>query len=364
MSKDYYKVLGVDKNSSQDDIKKAFRKLAHEYHPDKKGGNEAKFKEINEAYQVLGDAQKKAKYDQFGSAFEHGQASGGFQGFDGFRDFNGYTNGFNINMEDLGDMFGNIGDMFGFGGGRRSANRARRGGDIQVLLTLEFTEAVFGVEKEIGLHKTVKCDHCHGNLAEPGTKIENCPTCGGSGHVSNVQRTIFGSMQVQTVCPTCQGDGKKYAQKCAKCHGQGVIRDQVKIKVKIPAGIDEGESIRLSGQGEAGEKSGPAGDLYLKVRINPDKRFERDGYNILSKSTISFSQAVLGDKIQVVTLDGAVKLKIPEGTHSGTVFKLKEHGVPRLQGRGRGDHLVEVNINIPKNISRRQRELLKEFENF
>jgi len=360
MSKDYYKTLGVEKTASQDEIKKAFRQKAHQCHPDKAGGDEAKFKEINEAYQVLGDQKKRAQYDQFGSAFEHGQAGGGFSGFDGFRDFSGFANGFNVNFEDLGDVFGGLGDIFGFGGGKQRGTRARRGNDIEVTLTIDFFEAVFGAEKEIGLAKTVKCDKCQGNGAEPGAKIETCKTCRGSGRVSRVARTIFGQMQTQVSCPDCDGEGKTFSQKCSKCGGRGIVRELTNLKIRIPAGIDEGESIRLAGQGEAGARGASAGDLYLKIRVKPDKRFERDGYDIKSKAEIKFSQAALGDKIEVATVDGPVKLKIPEGTQSGTVFRLRDRGVIKLNGRGRGDHLVKVIIKTPTGLSRKQKKMLEE----
>lgn len=361
MSKDYYKILDVGKNASQEEIKKAFRKKAHEYHPDKKGGNEEKFKEINEAYQILGDPKKKAQYDQFGSSFEQAQAGGGFSGFEGFRDFSGFTNGFNVEADDLGDIFSGIGDIFGFGSRGRS-KRSSRGEDIQVILTIEFSEAVFGVEKEISLKKKVVCDKCNGNGAEPGSKIETCKTCGGSGRITRVQRTILGNMQVQTTCRDCGGEGKKYSKLCAKCSGVGIIEEISNIKVKIPAGIDNGETIRLSGQGEAGVKGASAGDLYLKIRVMPDSKFERDGYNIRSKIEINFTQAALGDKIEITTVDGDIKLKIPSGTQSGTIFKLRDRGIFKLHGRGRGDHLVEVIIKTPKNLNKKQKELFKELE--
>ncbi|MDD4333424.1 MAG: molecular chaperone DnaJ [Patescibacteria group bacterium] len=368
MSKDYYKTLGVEKNANQDDIKKAFRKLAHEYHPDKKGGDEAKFKEINEAYQVLSDEKKRAQYDQFGSAFEHGQAGGGFSGFDGFT--NGFSSqGFNINMDDLGDMFGGLGDIFGFGGTRGGKRGPKKGRDIETLLTIDFSEAVFGAEKEISLKKIITCDKCHGNGAEPGAKIETCKTCGGTGRVIKMQRTIFGNMQVQATCNDCGGEGKIYSQKCSKCSGRGVAEEIVKLKLKIPAGIDNGESIRLTGQGEAGEKGGVAGNLYVKIRIKEDKRFMRNEYNIESEAEISFTQAALGDNIEVETVDGLVALKIPEGTQSGTIFKLKGKGVPILQSKGfwgdgskRGDHLVEILVKTPKNLTKKQKELLRELD--
>ncbi len=355
MSKDYYNILGVNKGASQDEIKKTFRKLAHEHHPDKIGGNEAKFKEINEAYQVLGYANKRAKYDQFGSAFEHGQASGGSQGFSGF------SEGFNINMDDLGDMFGGFGDIFGFGGNKsRGGKRASRGNDIEVSLTIDFMEAVFGVEKEISLNKIVKCEKCKGEGAEPGSKIETCKTCGGRGKTIRVQRTIFGQMQVEVGCSDCSGEGKIYKDKCAKCSGRGVVKEIVKLVVKIPAGINTGGAIRLSGQGEAGEKGATAGNLYLHIRVKEDARFKREGDDIFSKTYISFTQAVFGDKIDIETVDNTIKLKIPEGTESGTKFRLRDHGVPHLQNRGRGDHIVEIKIRTPKNLNRKQKELLKE----
>lgn len=361
MSKDYYNILGVQKNASQEEIKKVFRQKAHQYHPDKKGGDEGKFKEINEAYQVLGDVQKKAQYDQFGSGFENAQSYGGFHGFEGFRDASGFASGFNINMDDLGDVFEGVGDIFGFGrGGARGRTGPSRGNDIQTILTINFNEAIFGVEKEVGLHKTVKCDKCAGNGAEPGTNIETCKVCRGSGRVSKIQRTILGNIQIQTTCHQCGGEGEAYTQKCSKCHGHGIVRELAKLKVKIPAGIDNGETIRLSGHGEAGQKGGPAGDLYLQIKVNPDARFERDGYDILSKAEINFTQAALGDKIEIETIYGAVKLKIPEGTQSATVFKLRNKGIVKLHGRGHGDHLVKVIVKTPKNLSRKQKQLLRE----
>lgn len=359
MPKDYYKILGVDKNASQDEIKKAFRKMAHQHHPDKKGGDEAKFKEVNEAYQVLGNLQKRAQYDKFGSSFEHAQAGGGFSGFEGFRDFSGFTNGFDINFDDLNDIFSGIGDVFGFGGGNRKA-RARKGGDIQIDITIEFSEAVFGTEKEISFKKKVVCDKCAGGGAEPGSKMEICKTCGGLGRVMRAQRTILGNIQTQTACPDCGGEGKNYSQKCSKCGGFGVIQDITKIKVKIPAGVDNNETIRLSGYGEAGLKGAPAGDLFIRIKVNQDSRFRREGYDIFYQVEISIKQAVLGDKIEIPTVDGDIKLKIPEGTQSGKVFRLSGRGVPRLRGRGRGDQLVEVIVKIPTSLTREQKRKLEE----
>ncbi len=356
MSKDYYNILGVDKSASQDDIKRAFRKKAHEFHPDKTGGNEAKFKEVNEAYQVLGDAKKRTQYDQFGSNFEQAGAGGGFGGFGGFSNSAG---GVHVDMDDLGDIFGGIGDIFGFGSSRNET-RQQRASDIRVSIELDFLEAVFGVEKELNIKKKVVCDHCRGNIAEPGTKIENCSVCKGTGRVTKIQRTILGNMQVQSVCENCQGEGKTYVKKCVKCKGSGVVDGNDTFKIKIPAGIDDGETIRLSGKGEAGIKGGPAGDLYVVVRVKSDKRWERDGSDIKTREELSFAQAALGDKIKIETVDGNVNLKIPAGTQSGTIFKLRNKGIPRLRGGGRGDHFVKVVVKTPTGLNRKQKKLLEE----
>lgn len=359
MSKDYYKILGVSKTATEEEIKKAFRKEAHKHHPDKSGGDEAKFKELNEAYQVLGNKERRSRYDQFGSSFESGQAGGGQQA--NWGGFNG-GQGFNINMDDLGDLFGGFGDMFGFGGQRSQGQRKSRGGDIEVRLEIDFKEAVFGSEKIIRLNKSVVCSRCQGNGAEPGSKIETCPTCNGSGSVNQVQRTIFGQMQVQTICPTCQGEGKKITQVCSKCSGVGVTKETTELKIKIPAGIDTGESIRLTGQGEAGQKGAPAGDLYIHIAVIADKRFKRMGTTIFSQAHISFPQAALGTTIDITTVDGEVSLKIPAGTQSGKIFMLRSKGVPSLRGKARGDHQVEVIVDTPSNLSRKQKQLLEEFD--
>lgn len=354
---DYYKTLGIEKGASQDEIKKAFRKQAHQYHPDKKGGDEAKFKEANEAYQVLGDAQKRAQYDQFGSSFQHGQAGGGAGGFGGFS-----QGGFTVNMDDLGDAFSDF-----FSGGRSSGG-GRRGSDIETILEIDFREAIFGTEKEINLIKNNQCGHCDGNGVEPGARIDTCAPCSGSGRVTKIQRTILGQMQVQATCATCGGDGKTYSQKCTKCSGVGAVRGTSQTKVKIPAGIDEGQSIRLNGQGEAGQKGAQSGDLYLLIRIKSDPDFSREGDTIYSKKHINFAQAALGDKVEIKTVDGELNLKIPEGTQSGTQFRLRGKGVHRLNQQGifssiqnvRGDHLVEVIVDTPTKLSRKQKKLLGE----
>ncbi|MBU4216859.1 molecular chaperone DnaJ [Candidatus Parcubacteria bacterium] len=356
MSKDYYKVLGVDKNSSQEDIKKAFRKKAHEYHPDKKTGDEAKFKEINEAYQTLGDEKKKSQYDQFGSGYENmrGGQGGGFGGFSG-GGFGG------VDMDDLGDMFGGFGDMFGFGGGGR--RQQSRGADLQMNMTIDFAEAVFGIDKEVRVNKKVTCNHCHGNMAEPGSKVNTCSTCHGSGRVMRVQRTILGNIQMQATCDHCGGTGKTYEKKCTKCHGVGVVNDNVNLKVRIPAGINDGETIKLSGQGAAGEGGTPSGDLYLNITVKRDNRFQRDGYDIHTKIDISFTQAALGGKIEIETVHGVERLKVPAGTQSDTIFKLRGKGVTKLRGSGVGDHFVKVHVKTPTSLSRKQKSLLEELDN-
>lgn len=358
MSKDYYDILGVDKSASADELKTAFRKKAHVYHPDK-GGDAEKFKEINEAYQVLGNEQKRKQYDQFGSSFQNGQAGGGFNpGNMGGFDFSGFGGG-GVDMEDL---FGGFGDIFGFGGGRSSTKKNQPGRDLEIVINLEFLEAAFGLEKELSFTKNVSCKHCHSSGAEPGTKVDTCPTCGGSGQVIGVQRTILGNIQTRMTCSTCSGEGKTYSTKCSKCHGSGITKEDVNFKVKIPAGINNGESIRLSGQGEAGQKGAPAGDLYLKVYVSSHKKFIRDAYDIRTEESIMIKQAILGDKIDIETIHGTMTLKIPEGTQSGTIFKIKEKGVPKLHNRGIGDHFVKIIVDIPKGLNNKKTKLLEELD--
>ncbi|MFZ2190281.1 MAG: molecular chaperone DnaJ [Candidatus Magasanikiibacteriota bacterium] len=361
MSKDYYKILGVEKNASQDEIKKAFRKLAHQYHPDKQGGDEAKFKEVNEAFQVVGNAEKRGKYDQFGSDFAQ---QGGFGGGAGWEDFmraaRGGGGGFqNANFDfggiDLGDIFG---DMFGFGGGSRSRGRQARGNDIQVDIQLEFKEAIFGIEKEIRLNKNNACDVCGGNGVEPGSKMNTCSDCKGQGQVRRVQQTILGAMQTVGVCPSCQGTGQKAEKHCKHCSGKGTVKGESNYKIKIPAGIDDGQSIRLDGKGESGGANGSNGDLYVRVHVKEDKNLQRENENIFSEIHISYPQAVLGDKIEIETIDGQKKLVIPEGTQSHQQIRLRDLGVPHLHGRGRGDHYVKVIVDVPKKISRSAKKLL------
>lgn len=354
-------MLDVNKSASADEIKRAFRKKAHEFHPDKKGGDEAKFKEINEAYQILGDEKKRKQYDQFGDAAFSGQGFGGtgmnWEDFARAAQQGGFSSG-GIEF-DLGDLFGGLGDIFGMGS--RSGRRQRRGADIQTELRIDFKEAAFGAEKEVRLNKTVACKKCKGNKAEPGTPIETCKTCNGQGSVIQTQRTILGSFQSRSTCPDCGGEGRVSKEKCSSCRGTGLEKDLVDISIKIPAGIDNGQTIRMTGQGEASD-SGHYGDLYIKIRVKPDKNFEREGSNVLSSLEISFSQAALGDKIKIETIDGEVTLRIPAGTQSGTVFKLRGRGAHSLHGSGRGDQLVHVIVKTPERLSRAQKKLFEELK--
>ncbi len=358
MSKDYYNILGVNKSASADEIKTAFRKKAHQHHPDK-GGDAEKFKELNEAYQVLSNPQKRQQFDQFGSDFQNGQAGGG--GYGGFGG-QGFGQGMNINMDDLGDLFGGFGDIFGgFGGGHRS-RRASKGQDLVLDIKIDFKEAAFGADKEIAYPRVGNCPDCHGSGAAAGTKVNTCATCHGHGKVTRLQRTILGNIQTQVVCPDCQGEGRIPEKKCSHCQGAGRARVEEKFTVKIPAGIDNGESIRVAGRGEVSEKGIPAGDLLVRVKIAPHRSLKREGDDVRSSENIDVKTAILGGKITVETLDGTFDLKIPEGTQPNTVFRLKDRGITRLRGRGRGDHFVEVKVNIPKTISKQAKKFLEELK--
>lgn len=360
MSKDYYQILGVSKTASEDEIKKAFRRLAHEHHPDK-GGEDKKFKDINEAYQILGDKQKRQTYDQFGSqAFENGGSTGspfgnGFGGFGG----QGFPGGFQAG--DFGDLGDILGEMFGMGGSRRSRTTGR-GKDIEMDVELAFKEAAFGVDRSIKLYKHSSCSRCQGNGAEPGTKIEDCKTCQGSGQVTQAQRTMFGTIQTAVVCSTCHGRGKKPEKDCHQCRGLGVERREELISVHIPAGIDNEEVIKVQGQGEGAAYGGKAGDLFLRVRVKPDPRFVREGNDIHSDFIIPFSIMALGGTATVETLDGHEAIKIHEGTTAGTVITLRGKGVPFLRGRGRGDHQVRMIPDVPKHLTKEQKRLLDELK--
>lgn len=369
MSKDYYKTLGVSRDASDDEIKKAYRRMAHKFHPDKAGGDETRFKEVNEAYQVLSDKEKRSQYDQYGQTFEQAQQQGGFSGFNGFRDFSSFAKGFDFNFDEtsygegFSDIFGDIFEQAGFDSGRRSRRKRYRGEDIQVDVEITFQEMAEGVEKEVELYKRVKCNRCDGEGIEPGSKKVECPTCRGKGQIRTSRQTILGTFTQVSVCADCQGEGKIPEKKCKKCGGDGRIREYEKIKIKIPAGIKNGQTIRLENMGEAGEKGGEAGDLYVNIHIASDKRFKRDGDNIYSVAEISFYQAALGDKIAIETIGGEVKLKIPAGTQSGEVFRLKGRGVKHLNRFGYGDHYVRIQVVTPKNLTRKQKELIEKLKN-
>jgi molecular chaperone DnaJ len=366
MARDYYEILGVAKNASPDEIKRAYRRLAREYHPDK-GGDEKKFKEINEAYQVLSDPQKRSQYDQYGQTFEQARQGGGFSGFNGYRDFSSFADAFDFfNQARQGEGaneqdYGNFSDIFSdiFGGGRRSrGGRSRnRGQDIGVDAEITLQEAFSGVTKDFNIYKTVSCPKCKGSGAEPGSSIKECPRCKGSGQVQETRRAAFFSFSQVRTCPECRGSGRKAEKNCSQCGGDGRVKDYKAISVRIPPGVDDGQVISLKGQGEAGAQGSPAGDLYLTVRLKPHKIFTRRGDEIFFELEISFTQAVFGDKIEIPTLSGAVELKIPEGTESGTIIRLKGKGMPRLGARGSGDMLVKVKIKTPKNLSRKQKDL-------
>ena len=357
---DYYEILGISKGASDEEIKKAYRKAAHQHHPDKSGGDEAKFKEVNEAYQVLSDKAKRQQYDQFGQTFEGAQGGGqGFGGFEGF-DFSGFSaQGGPASGWDFGDIFG---DMFGFGGGGQGRGQSR-GRDIQVDVEITFEEAAFGVQKNISLRKQSKCDVCHGSGSEPGSKMDTCHVCHGKGQVVQQQRTFLGVMQTVATCPDCHGRGEKPSAKCKHCGGDGVLSKSVDLDVKIPAGIDDGQAIRLTGHGEAAPHGGVSGDLYVRAHIKPQKVFHRENFDVYTESEINFSQAALGDKIQVPTLDGELTVVVPEGTESGQLIRLKGRGITQLGRSGRGDHYVKIKIRVPKKLNKKTKQLLEELKN-
>ncbi|MCL5057081.1 MAG: molecular chaperone DnaJ [Actinobacteria bacterium] len=349
MSKrDYYEVLGVSREASADDIKKAYRKLARQYHPDANPDNkkysEEKFKEIAEAYEVLSDPEKRAGYDRFGHAGANGQGFGGFGGFGG-GDFSG-----------LGDIF----DMF-FGGGGRSRRGPEKGSDLRVDMEIAFEEAAFGLEKDIKVPRSEGCGTCGGTGAAPGTKAQTCPACNGAGQIQYAQSTPFGRVVQSRTCDRCRGAGKIIEKPCSTCHGAGQVRKTRSIHVKIPAGVDSGTRLRVAGEGESGLRGGPRGDLYVYIYVRPHKFFRRDGNDVVVEVPLSFAQAALGDEVEVDTLDGKTAFKIPEGTQTGSVFRLRGKGVPHLGGHGRGDQHVVVKVVTPTKLTEKQKELILEF---
>ncbi|MEN2765938.1 molecular chaperone DnaJ [Ornithinibacillus xuwenensis] len=348
MSKrDYYEVLGVEKNASKEEIKKSYRKLARKYHPDvnKEADAADKFKEAKEAYETLSNDQKRAQYDQFGHAGANGQGFGGFGG--GAQDFGGFG--------DIFDMF------FGGGGRRRDPNAPQQGADLQYTLILDFEEAIFGKETDISVPKEESCDTCHGSGAKPGTKTETCSHCHGSGQMNTEQNTPFGRVVNRRVCHHCNGSGKIIPEKCQTCRGNGTVKKNKKIHITIPAGIDEGQQIRVSGKGEPGKNGGPAGDLYVVIQVRNHDFFTREGDHIFCELPLTFAQAALGDEVEVPTVHGKVKLKVPAGTQSGKTFRLKGKGAPNVRGYGHGDQHIKVRVVTPSTLTDRQKELLREF---
>ena len=352
--RDYYEVLGVQKGATDAEIKKAYRKMAKENHPDLHPGDkdaEARFKEINEAYEVLSDSEKKARYDQFGFAgVDPSYGGGGYGGgFDGSFDFG-----------DLGDIFGSFFGG-GFGGGGRARSGPQRGESLRTRLTITFEEAAFGCEKEVSIDRVEQCETCKGTGAAPGTSPETCPACGGSGQVQQRRQTPMGVFATTGPCPRCGGTGKIIASPCKDCGGSGQVRRRKTLKVTIPAGIDNGQIISLRGQGSAGKNGGPAGDLQIVITVQPHQLFRRDGADVYCNAPITFTQAVLGGEMEIPTIDGKVKYDIPEGTQTGSTFRLKGKGIPNVNGRGRGDQFVTVYIETPRNLNREQKEALKKF---
>jgi len=355
MAKDYYKILGVEKNATKEEIKKAYKRLAKKHHPDvnKEDGASEKFKEINEAASVLGDDTKRQQYDQFGDADSFKRASG-FKGFD-FGDF-----GSDFASFDFGDIF----DRF-FGGGAPFGGRKRqpaRGADLRYDMEITLEEAAFGTEKEITIPRNEQCSECKGTGAKNPDDLVDCPDCSGSGVTRRTQRTPFGMFSTTTTCRKCQGEGKYVKEECGVCDGTGLVHKRRKIKIKIPKGAEEGTNLRISSEGEGGPKGGSAGDLYIVLHMKEHDIFERHGDDIYIKIPVFFTTAVLGGEIEVPTLKGKAKLKIPEGTQSNTVFRMKDKGIPYLHGEGIGSELVEVIIDIPKKLSKKQKQLLKDFE--
>jgi len=345
MKRDFYEVLGVGKDADADEIKKAYRKLARQYHPDvnKAADAEEKFKEVKEAYDVLSDSQKRAQYDRFGHQDQNQGFGGG--GFDGSG-----TGGF-------GDIF----DMFFGGGGRRAnPNAPRNGSDLQFGLSIDFTEAIFGKETDVEIPKEAECETCHGSGAKPGTGVETCKACHGTGQQEVTANTPFGRIVNRRVCTACEGKGKVYKEKCTTCRGSGRVKVRRKIHLNIPAGVDDGAQLRVTGEGEPGINGGPPGDLYVVLRVKGHEFFEREGNDIYCEVPLTYAQAALGDEIEVPTVDGRVKLKIPAGTQTETFFRLRGKGVPHLRGNGRGDQHVKVRVITPTKLSDKQRELLRE----
>ena len=348
--KNYYEVLGITKSASEDDIKKAFRKLAHKYHPDKKGGDEKKFKEVSEAYTVLSDKKKRAEYDTYGKTFAGGSAGGPGGGFD-FSGFQGFGNAEGVEF-DIGDIFG---EFFGGGGARRASARGR---DISIDIELPFRDAVFGTERRVLISKIATCAECTGSGAKPGTTMEHCKTCNGKGVMRETRRSFLGTFTSQRECPTCHGRGQVPKEPCPVCRGEGVAKKEEEVRINIPAGVQDGEMIRMPGQGEA-TIGGGAGDLYVKLHVKADPRFTREGGNLITSLPIKLTDALLGGEYHIHTLDGDITLTVPAGVAHGELLRVRGKGVP--SGRNsRGDLLVRVDIGFPKKLSRKARTLIED----
>lgn len=361
--KDYYEILGVGRGASADEIKKAYRTLTRKYHPDANPGNaeaEAKYKEINEANEVLSDPKKRAQYDQFGYVGD--MPPGGFGGAGGFGGFGGQ--GQTFTQEDLGDIFGDLFGAGGFGGGRgrRAANpnAPRRGADLEATVKITLEEAYRGLKRKLEIPRLDTCKHCGGSGAEPGSKVETCPTCHGTGQMHEVVNTPFGQMQQTVTCTTCHGKGKIVDRVCTECRGKGRVKRVQNVEVKIPAGVDTGTRLRVSSKGEAGVNGGPAGDLFILTEVMPDSWFTRKGDDLNTTVEISFPQAALGSEVKVETFDGMEKLDIPAGTQAGSKLRIRGRGMPRLKGKGSGDMNILVKVKVPKSLTAKERELLKE----
>lgn len=351
--RDYYEVLGISKSTPTDDIKKAYRKLAKKYHPDINPNDkdaEAKFKEISEAYTVLSDDQKRSAYDRYGHAAFDGSGGGGFGGFEGFG-FGG--------LDDLFETF--MGGAGGFGRSRTNKNAPQRGNDLQYALQISFEEAAFGVEKEISINRLQNCSVCSGSGAKPGTSVETCKHCRGTGQIRYTQSTAFGQFVNMKTCDACRGEGKIVVQPCEACQGKGRISKKSRITINVPAGIDEGQTISLRGEGEPGLRGGTSGDLYVTIHIKPHSIFKREGYDVVCDVPISFAQAALGAEIDIPTLHGIIKYSIPEATQTGTVFKMRGKGIKYLRSNNNGDQYIRINVEVPTKMSSKQKELLRQF---
>ena len=354
-TKDYYSILGVPRTASADEIKKAYRKLAHVYHPDKKGGNEEKFKEINEAYGVLGNIEKRSQYDQFGQTFQGtGPSQGGFGGFD-FSHFG--SQGFSFGGENIEDIFSGL-----FGGGARTKRgKKQRGDDIEVTISVSFLEMVKGIKKPIEYRRLAHCPDCAGSGGAPGAKEESCPLCHGRGVINKNVSTILGTFSQSMSCDRCDGRGKYFSKQCHRCKGEGTAVEQRSIEISVPAGIEDGQVLSLEGAGNEGARGTASGNLYVVVRVQANSAFIRQGNDIYSELRLVFDQLAIGDEVAVQTVDGEVMMKVPAGTQPGELFRIRNKGIPRLSRSGRGDHLVRVSLSVPTKLSSEERHLLEEW---